>query len=597
MGEVYRARDTRLGREVALKILPESVANDAARRARFDLEARAASALNHPNIVTVHDMGDEGGVSYIVTELVEGESLRTLIERGPVAARKLIDIAAQIADGLAAAHAAGITHRDLKPENIMLTRGGRVKILDFGLAKVAAPAPDESTVTQGLGTDPGTVMGTVAYMSPEQARGAAVDSRSDQFSLGLILYEMATGKQTFRRESLPETMTAIIKDDAPALDASVPGPLRWVVERLLEKDPEERYASTKDLARDLRGMRERLSDASGSVAPVVARKRRALWPFLMVVGCLVVGVVFAVLLIPAAETDLSRYKFTPLSRDEASETDPQWSPDGKSIAYRATIHGVSQIFTRALGSASAAQLTRGSTSCGRAFWSPDGLTIYYGSGRDLWAVGASGGTPQLVIRNKGIAAIHPDSKTFAFIRDGKLILGPPDEGKQREYNHKSFPSQGLFVDLKFSPDGSKLAVSLGGRSGNQGELWILPFPSGTPRRIAYNVQTVSWFPDNRRVLLNRALVGKDSYVVMDTATGQERTIWSSPEYLGPASVAPDGKRIAYTAGAGQSELVEVSLLDGGVHYASPWRYFEVSRLGPVRHALLVHNQPIRTRCD
>ena len=149
MGEVYRARDTRLGREVALRILPESVAHDAARRARFDLEARAASALNHPNIVTVHDIGEEGGVSYIVTELVEGESLRTLIERGPVPARKLIDIAAQIADGLAAAHAAGITHRDLKPENIMLTRAGRVNILDFGLAKVAAPAQDESTETQG----------------------------------------------------------------------------------------------------------------------------------------------------------------------------------------------------------------------------------------------------------------------------------------------------------------------------------------------------------------------------------------------------------------------------------------------------------------
>src|SRR5947209_3448872 len=257
MGEVYRARDTRLGREVALKILPEIVANDAARRARFALEARAASALNHPNIVTVHDIGEEGGVSYIVTELVEGESLRTLIERGPVPARKLIDIAAQIADGLAAAHAAGITHRDLKPENIMLTRDGRVKILDFGLAKVAAPAQDESTVTQGLGTDPGTVMGTVAYMSPEQARGAAVDSRSDQFSLGLILHEMATGDQAFRRPSIPETMTAIIRDDAPGLHASVPAPLRWMVERLLEKDPEERYASTKDLARDLRGIRER----------------------------------------------------------------------------------------------------------------------------------------------------------------------------------------------------------------------------------------------------------------------------------------------------------------------------------------------------
>src|SRR6266481_3321727 len=171
MGEVYRARDTRLGREVALKILPDNFSQDAARRARFDLEARAASALNHPNIVTVHDIGEEGGVSYIVTELVEGESLRTLIERGPVAARKLTDIAAQIADGLAAAHAAGITHRDLKPENIMLTRDGRVKILDFGVAKMAthsataATNVESDTVTSA--TEPGLVMGTVAYMSPE----------------------------------------------------------------------------------------------------------------------------------------------------------------------------------------------------------------------------------------------------------------------------------------------------------------------------------------------------------------------------------------------------------------------------------------------
>jgi len=186
MGEVYQARDTRLGRDVALKILPETFAHDVSRRGRFKQEARAASALNHPNIVTVHDIGEEGGVSYLVTELVEGESLRTPIERGPVPARKLIEIAAQIADGLSAAHAAGITHRDLKPENIMLTREGRVKILDFGLAKLSTPAQDESTVIQGVGTDPGTVMGTVAYMSPEQARGAVVDSRSDQFSLGLI---------------------------------------------------------------------------------------------------------------------------------------------------------------------------------------------------------------------------------------------------------------------------------------------------------------------------------------------------------------------------------------------------------------------------
>jgi Tol biopolymer transport system component len=568
MGEVYRARDPRLGRDVALKILPESFAHDPGRRARFDLEARAASALNHPNIVTVHDIGEEGGVSYIVTELVEGEPLRALIDRGPVPARKLIEIAAQISDGLAAAHAARITHRDLKPENIMLTREGRVKILDFGLAKVAAPAPVQGTVTVPLGTDPGTVLGTIAYMSPEQARGAAVDSRSDQFSLGLILHEMATGKQTFLRASIPETMTAIIRDDAPPLDASLPAPLRWVVERLLEKDPEERYAATKDLARDLRTMRQRLSEASSSVtlAPASAApaRRRALWPYGLVVACLA-GAALATVLIPPAEADFARFKFTPLAREEVSETDPQWSPDGKSIAYQAIIHGVRQIFTRAAGTTSAVQLTRAGQDCRLPFWSPDGLTVYYLSGRDLWAVAASGGAPQLVTKNVEFAAIHPDGKTFALAAGGKLRLGPSSEGKQYEYDRAPFPTQPRFRDIKFSSDGSKLAVSLATDSVRGGELWILPVRVAPPQRLALGgYSSISWFPDNRRLLLSRVLGEKASPVALDTATGAERTIWSSPEFVGPASVAPDGKRIAFTSGSNLWDLVDVSLADGRV---------------------------------
>ena len=569
MGEVFRARDTRLSREIALKILPESFAHDAARRARFKQEARAASALNHPNIVTVHDLGEEGEVSYIVTELVEGESLRALIERGPVPARRLIDIAAQIADGLAAAHAAGITHRDLKPENIMLTREGRVKILDFGLAKVAGPAPDQGTVTVPLGTDPGTVLGTVAYMSPEQARGAAVDSRSDQFSLGLILHEMATGKQTFRRPSIPETMTAIIKEDAPPLDASLPAPLRWVVERLLEKDPEERYVATKDLAHDLRTMRDRLSEASSSVAlppaPTAPARRRPLWPFGLAAACLAAGAALAIVLIPASETDLSRYQFTPFAREETSEADPQWSPDGKIIAYRLQLHGVSQIFTKVVGAANAAQLTRASDDCLRPFWSPDGLTVYYHSAGGLWAVAASGGDPQLVMKSVARAAIHPDGKTFALAVGGKLLLGPLGQGKQSEYARDPFPAQPRFRDFNFSSDGSQLAVSLATDSAREGELWILPVQAGTPRRVAQRAySSVSWFPDNRRLLLTRLLGMKFSPVSLDTATGTERTLWSSSDYLGPASVAADGKRIAFTTGANLWDLVEVSLQDGGV---------------------------------
>jgi serine/threonine protein kinase len=258
MGEVYRARDTRLGREVALKVLHAEVAQDPARRQRFEHEARAASALNHPNIVSTYDVGAEGGTAFIVSELVEGATLRESIRGGPVPVRKLLDIATQMADGMAAAHATGFLHRDLKPENIMLTSEGRVKILDFGLAKAIARSigQDEETVTIGS-TSSGAILGTVAYMSPEQASAVSVlDGRSDQFSFGLILYEMAAGKKAFERPTAVEIMTAIIRDEPASLPADLPAPIRWTVERCLSKEPAQRYESTRDLYLELLHMRQ-----------------------------------------------------------------------------------------------------------------------------------------------------------------------------------------------------------------------------------------------------------------------------------------------------------------------------------------------------
>ncbi|MDQ6892586.1 MAG: protein kinase [Acidobacteriota bacterium] len=267
MGEVYRARDARLGRSVALKILPERLSADPERLSRFEKEARSASALNHPNVVTIYEVGQDGGTSYIAMELVEGTTLRDLVVAGPLPQRKILNLAAQIADGLAKAHASGVVHRDFKPENLMISDDGFVKIVDFGLAKLTEPAPEElaSSVTAAASlTGQGVILGTVAYMSPEQASGRPLDFRSDQFSLGSVLYEMAVGKPAFRRETYVETLTAIIRDEPDAmasLNARLPAPLCWIIQRCLAKDPKERYASTHDLARDLSEVRDRFLEA------------------------------------------------------------------------------------------------------------------------------------------------------------------------------------------------------------------------------------------------------------------------------------------------------------------------------------------------
>jgi len=274
MGEVYRARDSRLGREVAIKILPESFAQDAERLRRFEQESQAVAALNHPNILAIYDVGTRDGSPYLVSELLEGENLRAILEKGPIPQRKAIEYAVQIANGLAAAHDKGIVHRDLKPDNLYVCRDGRVKILDFGLAKMSAketPGVDGATMTQH--TAAGVVMGTASYMAPEQVRGGQVDARTDMFSFGVVLYEMLSGKRVFQRDSAPETMTAILKEDVPEFtDTKLPvaPALERIARRCLEKSPEQRFQSAKDLAFALEAISQISGSKTGAQAPIVA---------------------------------------------------------------------------------------------------------------------------------------------------------------------------------------------------------------------------------------------------------------------------------------------------------------------------------------
>jgi serine/threonine protein kinase/tetratricopeptide (TPR) repeat protein len=324
MGEVYVARDPVLGRKVAIKVLAVRLTGDRDTLTRFTQEARSASALNHPNIVTIHEVGMADGSPYIVMECIEGRDLRTMLASGPLPNRKTLDIASQIADGLAAAHELGIIHRDLKPENLMITKDGFVKILDFGLAKVvrATPSDEEQTLELDLpGTNPGTILGTVGYMSPEQATGKPLDFRSDQFALGAILYELATGRVAFSRDTAIDTLAAILHDDPAPIghfNAKMPQPFCWIVDRLLSKDPEERYASTRDLARELRTVRERIAtEASGRDLPrppLFVPKRRPM----------IAAAVAALLLLGGGalwfERDHLRMPFTPSSRSPQAKT-------------------------------------------------------------------------------------------------------------------------------------------------------------------------------------------------------------------------------------------------------------------------------------
>ena len=296
MGEVYAAKDPVLGRKVAIKTLPERLAGERDTLSRFTQEARSASALNHPNIVTIHEVGADQGTPYIVMEFIDGRDLRSTIHAGVPPIRKILDIAVQIADGLSVAHERGIIHRDLKPENIMITRDGYVKLLDFGLAKIINPSPDtENTLMLDMpGTNPGTILGTVGYMSPEQATGKRIDFRSDQFALGAILYELTTGKPAFHADNAIDTLSQILHlhpEAIPKRNPRVPPHFSEIVQRLLSKDAEERYASTRDLARELKSLRDRvIAEESGFHAPAPENEKRTPWIAIVAALALAIGI-------------------------------------------------------------------------------------------------------------------------------------------------------------------------------------------------------------------------------------------------------------------------------------------------------------------
>jgi serine/threonine protein kinase/Tol biopolymer transport system component len=438
MGEVYRARDTRLGREVAIKVLPGEFFTDSERLKRFEREASSASALNHPNIITVHQIEQFGSTPLIVMELVLGKTLRQLLLAGRLPTKKSLSIAAQVADGLACAHEAGIVHRDLKPENLMVTKDGRVKIVDFGLAKIAPVESvrpshrDEPTMT--MGTMPGIVLGTVGYMSPEQASGQQTDYRSDQFSFGSILYEMMTGRHAFHRKTGAETLAAIIREEPEPIELvnpSAPAALRWIVERCLSKDPEDRYVSTRDLARDLAVGWQHASEITGTsgsvpkVGPPEAAKRPFVWPAAAVaLGALMVVLVLILSQFQRTTTaeNPTRFWITPpesgvfhsLGYDAGPMT---LSPDGRRIAFVASDpKGKSSIWVRPLDALIAAEIA-GTEGASFPFWSWDSRFLGFFADGKLKKIEVAVGTAETLCEVQ-------DARGGTWNREGVILFSP-----------------------------------------------------------------------------------------------------------------------------------------------------------------------------
>jgi hypothetical protein len=478
------ARDTRLKRDVAVKILPREFATDTARRQRFESEARTVAALNHPNIVAIYDVGTENGALYIVTELIDGQPLR-----GAFALRKVLDYAIQAANGLAAAHAAGIIHRDLKPDNILLTRDGRIKILDFGLAKVNPAKMVASAETLTVHTEPGTVMGTVGYMSPEQVRGGDTDHRSDLFSFGLILYELLAAKRAFQGETPVDTMQAILRQDAPDLPDDVPAAVRLVVAHCLEKDPASRFQSARDLGFALSAILQ--SGSTSAVTAVGATPRRnwllALAALVITVVCAVGAVLWLRAPAPAVWTGV-------LLGGPEQPMVPRLAPDGHTLGFLAIIDDIPQVAVMKPETGNWAVLTHSKDNgyIPLLSWSPDGTKIYYDRWTDvprgIYSVPALGGGEQLVLEDAGLPEALPD---------GSLLVARYNSERQFQL-HQFWPDTGrmqpfplelsvLFGSpLRAFPDG-KEAVVVGTRIGPGREdgpqVYLLDLASGHVRRL------------------------------------------------------------------------------------------------------------------
>jgi serine/threonine protein kinase len=559
MGEVYRARDTRLDREVAVKVLPAHLAQDPQALSRFEREAKAVAALSHPNILAIHDFGTDQGVRYAVMELLEGETLRGRLTRSALAWREAAEVGAAVAEGLAAAHARGIIHRDLKPANIFLTTNGQVKILDFGIARVKQRAVAEaisSVTTRPETTTPGTVIGTVGYMSPEQVRGEKAEAPSDIFACGCVLYEMVTGRRAFARQTAAETIAAILTEDPPAPTGTgkdVPLELDRLIRLCLEKRPEDRFQSARDLALALKAIMSGSGMAQtwkGRAGIGFGTARAAQWIAVALIAVLVITILWW-------QPWQRRLSGSPqqhlISTFPGSHRATSFSPDGSMIAFISEVGGASQVWIKNLAQGDPLQITSGDLPAHRPRWSPKTDQILFSRGKgwaqDIWTVPPLGGTPRKIIERGRNPNWSWDGTRLVFEKDDQIWTAKADGTEQRKV--EGVPPVDLLLAERmpaFSPDGSLIAF-FQCKDGPPGDLWVIPSAGGLPRQLTFDDHvggTPVWTPDGRFIVFSSMRSGSRTlWKIAATGGPPEPVLQGAGEDTDP-DISRDGTRLIYT---------------------------------------------------
>ncbi|HEY7546412.1 MAG TPA: protein kinase, partial [Blastocatellia bacterium] len=590
MGEVYLAEDSQLGRKAALKFLPSGIANNESSLKRFEQEARAASALNHPNIITIYEIGEAEGSHYIAAEMIEGETLRRRLLREKIPITEAIEIAAQVASALTAAHQVGIIHRDIKPENIMLRPDGLVKVLDFGLAKLTEPPGHTSGSIQDrlarVETEPGLVMGTLTYMSPEQARGRNIDTRTDIFSLGVVLYEMIARQQPFEGDTPSDVIASILKVAPPPLSRVAPAELQRIVNRAIEKDKENRYPSAEEMLADLKNLKQemefeaKLGRTGGFMSSLIIRSTRVSpkYSALAIAGvlALIVAVVWLVIYFLSRRDDvftspqvvqLTNWKSEPGEVTVSAA----FSPDGKFIAFSSIRGGHRNIWVKQTSGGETIQITKSERDDSYPLWSPDGEQIAYVSrlkaNVGIYTIPTLGGTPVLI---KAFDAPQ-QTRLIQWSKDGSKLYYEAfrnvfalDLASRQEIQVTSFDTSSSRVQgFSISPDQTYMAY-YDIQQGQQ-DIWVMPFGGGSSIRITNDPtqdRNPIWLADSKRIVYSSDRNGVLQIFIAFLDGREPIQITSGDNDRLVTDVSSDGQKILFSSSTEEADIWGVNVTTG-----------------------------------